>query len=166
MVRSAIDRFSRLVDGISLAGGYLAGIACVLILVLVCVEVLIRSLFGLTTHISDEYGGYLNVAVIYLGLSYTLRQGGFIRVDVLYQRFTGWFAVVVRFLIVTVSLGYVAVIFYYMVGYVQNNHRMGTRAFSIMETPVWIPQLLVLIGSAILFLQLASFLLKGLRDVP
>jgi hypothetical protein len=53
-----------------------------------------------------------------------------------------------------------------MLEYVLRNQRMGTRAFSIMETPVWIPQLLVLVGSAVLFLQLASFLLRGLRDVP
>lgn len=161
-----INRFVHMVDALSVAGGYIAGIATVLILLLVCVEVAMRGIVGVSTEVSDEYSGYLNVAVIYFGLSYTLREGGFIRVDIVYQRFRGWFGTLARMLILSVSLGYVLVILYYMVGYVQYNQAVGTRAFSVMETPVWIPQVLVLLGSAILALQLAAFLLKGARDVP
>ena len=166
MLLRARDGVVRAIDWLTTAGGYLASLATVLILALVCVEVFLRNVVGSSTQVSDEMSGYLNVAIIYLGLAYTLKHGGFIRVDIVYQRFRGPLGLAVRWLIVLVSLGYILVILYYMAGYVEENYRIGTTAFSVMETPVWIPQVLVLAGSAILALQLLAYLLKGGRDVP
>lgn len=59
--------FSKLARSIVQGAGYLAGVATVLILILVCVEVIVR-LFGSSTMIADEFAGYLNAAIIFLGL--------------------------------------------------------------------------------------------------
>ena len=63
----------RLANKIVQGTGYLAGVATVLILLLVCVEVIAR-MFNLSTQITDEYAGYLNAAVIFLGLGYSLKN--------------------------------------------------------------------------------------------
>ena len=73
--RSWIDR---IVDG----GEILSSLSVVLILILVCAEVIFR-LFNRSTMVADELGAYLNAAIVFLGMTYTLREGGFIRIELI-----------------------------------------------------------------------------------
>ena len=76
------------IDKIVDFGEVLASISVVLILILVCAEVFFR-LFNRSTMVADELGAYLNAAIVFLGMSYTLREGGFIRIEALYERLSG-----------------------------------------------------------------------------
>ena len=57
-----------------------AGLAAVVMMLLVTVEVLGRSFLNVSTLIADEMGSYLLVSLTFLGLAPTLRDGGFIRI--------------------------------------------------------------------------------------
>jgi TRAP-type C4-dicarboxylate transport system permease small subunit len=159
-------RFVRVVDRLSSWAGGLAGIAVVLILALVCVEVLLRSLFGRSTMIADEMGGYLNVAVIYFGLAYTFREGGFIRVELLYDRLRGATRRTAQWLILLASIGYVAALTFYMARQALYSFENDIRSVDFSQTPLFLPQLLVVVGCLLMLLQLLAYVARRMRGLP
>ena len=161
-----LDRLSRLIEGLSLAGGWLAAAAILGILALVTLEVVLRTIFGFSTQVSDEFSGYLNVAAIYFGLAYALKEGAFVRVEPVYKALRGPAAIAVRWVIVVASLAYMAVTAWYFLHYAIGNFRSGVVSTNFSQTPLWIPQAFIVLGSALLVLQLAAYLLRGGRDVP
>jgi TRAP-type C4-dicarboxylate transport system permease small subunit len=150
--------FGRLVSRIVGAGAVLSGVSVLLILGLVCVEVIMRQGFNRSTMIADEIGGYLNVAVVFLGMAYTLREGGFIRVEILYDRLTGAFRRAADLFSIVVSLAFTLALGWYLASHVAYAWQHGTRANSVLQTPEWLPQSVTVLGCIVLALQLASFL--------
>jgi TRAP-type C4-dicarboxylate transport system permease small subunit len=161
--------FGRLVTRFANGAAALSAVAIVLILVLVCIEVALRpfrsSLLVVKIPV-DEVCGYLNAAAVFLGLAYTLREGGFIRVELLYERLRGNFRQAARWLIVGTGLVYVAVLLYFTVLHVMYLYQRDVRAVSVIETPEWIPQSVAIVGLAVLGLQLAIYVAHRVRNVP
>ena len=166
MPKSALERLADLLDRLGVWGGWIAAVAVFGILTLVTVEMLLRGVFGYSTQISDEMSGYLNVAVVYFGLAMALRGGTYVRVEPIFNRFTGAAALAVRWFIVLVSLAFMWVTTRVMFDYLSYSYEADIRATSYSESPLWIPQTFVVIGSVLLMLQLVAFLLRGGRTVP
>lgn len=159
----------RIADGIerlSRIGGWISAAAIFAILALVSLEMLLRGVFGVSTQISDEISGYLNVTAIYCGLAMALRDGSYVRVEPVFNAFRGWAALAVRWFIVLVGIGYMLVSTGKMLGYIRYSYDSGLVSTSYSQTPLWIPQMAILVGSALLTLQLIAFLLRGGRTVP
>ena len=135
-----VTAFGRFVNKIGNGAAILAGCAIILILVLVCIEVALRP-FKISLQIVDEICGYLNAAAVFLGLAYTLREGGFIRVELIYDRLKGSLKTGVRWLIVLTGLFYVAVLLYFTILHVYYLYLKNVKAVSVIETPEWIPQI-------------------------
>ena len=157
--------FGRFVTGIGNAAAVLAGVAILVILVLVCIEVALRP-FKISLQIVDEVCGYLNAAAVFLGLAYTLREGGFIRVELVYDRLKGGVKTAVRWLIVLTGLFYVAVLLYFTIVHVYYLYLKNVKAVSVIETPEWIPQTVAIVGLAVLLLQLVAYVFNRVRNVP
>jgi len=161
-----LERLASAIERLSTFGGWLAAGAIAGILVLVTVEMALRAVLGVSTQVSDEMCGYLNVSAIFFGLAMALRDGAYVRVELIYNRLTGTAAQAVRWLIVLASLAYMLVAIVIMWRYVGYNFRTGIASTSFSQTPLWIPQVPILVGSTLLVLQLAAFLLRGGRKVP
>jgi TRAP-type C4-dicarboxylate transport system permease small subunit len=157
-----LDRF---IGRVAWACGVLAGAAIVAILVIVCIETVLRQ-FQASLLVTDEIAGYLNAAAIFLGLGWTLREGGFIRVEILYDRTTGWTRQALRWLIVLTATLFTAVLLWVCVRHVVYAYGRDTRAVSILDTPEWIPQSVMMVGLAILLLQLLAWILMRVRNIP
>ena len=147
------------------AGGVLAGLSTVLILVLVCVEVVAR-MFNHSTMVADELAGYLNVGIIFFGLAYTVREGGFIRIELVYDRFRNGWLRAARWFIVVTSLLFTLTLTFFMALHVQYAYEKDTRAISVLDTPEYIPMTITVVGCVLLVLQLVSFLLDRVRKIP
>lgn len=160
--RGAVDR---VVGRIAEACGVLAALAIVVILVMVCTETVLRQ-FQASLLVTDEIAGYLNAAAIFLGLAWTLREGGFIRVEILYDRAIGGLKLALRWLIVLTATAFTAVLLWVCVRHVVYAFQRDTRAVSIIETPEWIPQSVMALGLAILLLQLVAWIVGRVRDIP
>lgn len=145
--------------------GYCAGAAVVLILLLVCVEVVAR-MFNSSTQIADEYAGYLNAALIFLGLGYSLKEGAFIRVELLYDRFKDGMLFFARAVITLSALVFAAIVTYYLIVHTYYAYTQDVRAVSILQTPEWIPMTIVVIGAAVLTLQLLIFTFTRFKNLP
>lgn len=155
----------RLVGRVARACGVLAGLAIVAILVIVCVETVLRQ-FRASLLVTDEVAGYLNAAAIFLGLAWTLREGGFIRVEILYDRATGTMRQALRWLIVLTAAAFTAVLLWVCTRHVIYAYNRDTRAVSILDTPEWIPQSVMAVGLAILLLQLLAWIVARVRSIP
>lgn len=157
--------YGRIVNRLANGAAVLAGVAVAIILILVCLEVALRP-FKISLQIVDEVCGYLNAAAVFLALAYTLRDGGFIRVELIYDRLKGGIKQAVRCMIVLVGLVYVAVLLYYTVIHVHYLYQRDVRAVSVIETPEWIPQTVAIVGLFVLLLQLVAYVLNRMRNVP
>ena len=163
---ATLGRFARAVARVADWGGYVAGLAVVLILVLVCAEVLMRGIAGRSIMIADEVGGYLNVAAVYLGLAYTLKEGGFIRVELLYNRLEGRIRRMADWFILLASFAFVIVAFGVMVRHVVHTYADEIRSTDFTQAPLYLPQLPILAGLFLLGLQFLAYALNRARNLP
>jgi TRAP-type C4-dicarboxylate transport system permease small subunit len=160
--RGALDRW---VGRLAWACGVLAALAVVAILAIVCLETVLRQ-FQSSLLVTDEIAGYLNAAVIFLGLAWTLREGGFIRVELLYDRARGGLKQALRWLIVLTATVFSALTLWVCVRQVIYAFDRDTRAVSIIDTPEWIPQSVMVLGLAVLLLQLLAWIVDRVRRIP
>jgi TRAP-type C4-dicarboxylate transport system permease small subunit len=157
--------FGRFVNRVANGAAALAGVAVVAILVLVCAEVVLRQ-FNVSLLVVDEICGYLNAGAVFLALAYTLRDGGFIRVELVYDRIKGGLKQAVRWLIVLTGTLYVGVLLYFTIVHVYYLYYKDVRAVSVIETPEWIPQTAAVVGLSVLLLQLVAYVAGRVRNVP
>jgi TRAP-type C4-dicarboxylate transport system permease small subunit len=160
------NRITHAVDRLSGAAGALAAWCVVLLMVLISIEVALRNFLGRSTMISDELSGYLYAAVTFFGMAMTLRDKGFIRVEALYDRFRGRGLLAVRWVLLLTAIAYVVVLLAEAVRQVLYLYRGNVRAETLSQTPLVLPQSLMVIGWALLLLQLISYAIKRVRDLP
>ena len=160
--RSSIgSAIARLSDAL----GVMAGLALVAILLLVATEIVLRPL-GHSLLVTDEMGAYLNAAVVFLGLGHTLRHRGFIRMEVVFDRLPPAPRRAATWTFTLISLLFAGILCWIAFRHVAYAYSFDTRAISVLATPEWIPQSLMLVGAVALFLQLLAFCIEQVRNVP
>jgi len=135
--------------------GLLSGISVAAATLLIVAEIISRTAFGQSLHVSDEYTGYLMAVSSFLGLGYVEQMHGHIRmdlIDLLREKFPG-FIRVCRILAYSVAL--VFAVYLSCVGWrlFYQSYVFGSKSMQITETPLVIPQLFLPLGAAVLFLQ-------------
>ncbi len=121
---------------------------------LVAVEVFMRYVLHDPAMVADEFSAYMLVALSYLGLAYTWRQGGHVRITLLVSRLPPKVASWIRLMVLIM-------IFVFMVGITHAGYEMIIYALQIdlrsdtwLTFPLFWPQLTVFIGFLLLTLTL------------
>ena len=144
---------NRLVSGvekIAYFGGYLSGWLVPLMMMLVVVDVFMRYVLHRPLMVSDEFSAYMLVALSFLGLAYTWRQGGHVRIEVMVSRFPEGLYAWVRLIgliltfIFMIELDRAA---YKMIVYAL---KINLRSSTWLMFPLFWPQLTVFIGFVLL----------------
>ena len=134
--------------------GYISGWMVPIMVALVAVEVFTRYVLHDPTMIADEFSAYLLVALSYLGLAYTWRKGGHVRITILVSRLparaAGWIRLMVLIMIFIFMIGLTHAGFK-MVVYA---HQINLRSDTWLIFPLFWPQLTVFIGFLSLTLTL------------
>jgi TRAP-type C4-dicarboxylate transport system permease small subunit len=142
----------------ALACGVLA-----LMAVTVSIEVLSRSVLGISTNVAEELASLGLIVVLFLGLPGAFAQNAMIRVDVLYQLFGGrlraWADQVLRLIAVAVA----AVYLWYLFDMMRSSFRMGFRTDTALGIPVYLPQATMVLGVAALIIVALIALLPAAR---
>jgi TRAP-type C4-dicarboxylate transport system permease small subunit len=142
----------------ALACGVLA-----LMAVIVSIEVLSRSLFGVSTNVAEELASLGLIVVLFLGLPGAFAQNAMIRVDVLYQSFgrrlRAWVDQVFRLIAIAVT----AVYLWYLLDMMRSSFRLGFRTDTALGIPVYLPQLTMVLGVAALIVVALIALLPAAR---
>jgi TRAP-type C4-dicarboxylate transport system permease small subunit len=138
---------------------------------LIVTEVVLRATVNSSTLIASEYSGYALVAMIYLGLGFSFREGAHIRINFLQDKLKPTVQQALNALLSVFAAIVTGIAIMAVWEMVRTSYRRGTVAYTVAETPLYIPQAIILAGLVILFLQLLAHVLniivsKGQASLP
>jgi TRAP-type C4-dicarboxylate transport system permease small subunit len=157
-----MEKVAQVIDQLSAFFGRMSGILMIFGVVLIIAEIVVRVVFGSTLYITEEYTAYLMVSVTFLGLAYTLKEKGHIRMVFLHKLIKGGkgrtFLDLYSFLV-----GFIVfvLITFTTFNYFWDSVISGTRSMQISKTYLAIPQFAMPLGSLLITLQFASEFIKS-----
>ena len=131
-----------------------------LMTILILVEIALWNLFETTTLIADEYSAYGLAAIIFLGAGYCLKERGHIRITLVIGFLPKKLSRVITFIATGITTAFMGYLWWYLLKMVQATIRYGSTSGTLTNTPLWIPQTVMLIGAAGFFLQLVATTIK------
>ncbi|WP_138467694.1 TRAP transporter small permease [Poseidonocella sp. HB161398] len=146
-MRKALDLLYR-------GSGALAALCLAMIAVTIVAQVIGRVI-GVTID-STESGGFFLAGTTFLGMAYTLKTGGHVRVSLLVGRLRGraaWLAEAWISLFGTFACGFASWQTWEMV---HDSWRFGDLSPGLLAIPVWIPQSAMLAGLVLLAVAMAD----------
>ena len=156
-------RCVRFCEKLQTLGAYLASGLVLALTGLILTEIVLRSFFDHSTMIADEYSGYLYLAMVFIALGYTFREGGHIRITLLSSRFSPEGQRRIDIFATLVLLLLLGFIFYHSVRMVLDAYSFEMVSETVSETPIWITQLPIPVGIALFFLAALAYLLRRIR---
>ena len=164
MFKRIIGLISAAIDKLSDYMGYIAGGLIVVMVFLTCYEVLLRYVFHRAPMVADEFGAYMLVWVTFLGLAYTMKKKSHIRVMVLISRFPARITRWLRPFTLAVGLAYAIFLMRFSIDLVVRSYTKDFRATTWIETPTYIPQLIIPIGLGLFAIYLFIEMIRSFRD--
>jgi len=159
-----IGKLIHIIRKVSGIGTFLSSLFMIFITILIGLEVLLRSVFDTTTHISTEYSTYFFIALVSLGLAYTMREDGHIRITLLTGRLKGKARKIQEISTTVLALIISVFLFYHTVLMTYETYSLGMKADTVSETPLYIPQLAIPVGILLLIFQLIDRILEIIYD--
>lgn len=153
-----MQRIFKFIDKMSGWGGVGSSVCILIIITLILVEILVRTVSGRSTFVTEEYSGYLLCWFAFLGMSYTLKTDGHIRVNLLLSRVSARKKAMLEIFGGLIGLGTFLFLTVYLANLFYDSLTMGVRSMHVSETPLFIPQSMPVLGSALMVLQFISFL--------
>lgn len=156
--------FSKISDGLSNAGAYLSGILLVSLVLLILTEIFLRYFFDMSTMIADEYSGYLYLASIFLGLAYTFLKEGHIRINIITSKLSENENSFIDVVASIITLGVLSFILYRTILFTYDSFELEMLSEAVSETPLYLTQLVMPLGTILFILAVISFLIKRLSN--
>jgi len=131
-----------------------------LMTLLILVEIFLWNMFSKTTLIADEYCAYGLAAIIFLGAGYCLKEKGHIRITLVLGFLPQKLARIITCAATGITAAFMAYLWWYLFKMVLAAVRYNSTSGTLTNTPLWIPQTLMLIGAACFLLQLVATTIK------
>ncbi|MCL6414251.1 TRAP transporter small permease [Aestuariirhabdus sp. Z084] len=144
-------------DKLYLTSGYLSGF-CIVAITLIIVAQIVGRLLGMIVPSAEDFSGYFLAAATFLGLAYTFREGGHIRVNLVIRwlppglRRLQESAVLLSALLLSMYMSY------YCCYMVWESYIFEEVSYGYIAIPIWIPQVPVALGTLALTLAIADAL--------
>jgi TRAP-type C4-dicarboxylate transport system permease small subunit len=151
-------------------GHRISQLAIVAMMLLISCDVIARNVFRTSLLISDEVSGYLLVVMTFFGISYSLRSGSLLRIEFILFALPKRSRFVIDVLFDLVALVVCCLLLRSTIRFTWITWQREAVAPTLIETPLWIPQLAMPIGLVILviafLLELRSSVLRLLGRAP
>lgn len=148
-------------------GKFAAWLSCLVMVYMVVhilYEIVLRVWFAKSTYVLDEFVAYATGAMTFLCLSYSMKEGTLIRVNMFLVRLKGrvlWgfelFSTLVAFLTT------ILIIYFFWTKTYWRDITQRRLSESIAEVPLWVPETFAMVGLVLFCLQLVVMLLKLFR---
>lgn len=123
------------------------GGACILFTsFFICVEVLLRKFFNISSGGADEISGYALAISFSWALSLTAINRAHIRIDAIYTRMRTGVRAMLDCLSIIAMTVYATILAYYCASLLIETIELDAKANTTLGTPLWIPQSLWLFG--------------------
>ena len=140
----------------------IAYFALAVMLILTTLEVVLRALFGLTLEISEELSAYALVTLVFCSGPRVMLSDNFLKVDIFYQKLKGAAKYAVNAIYCALSLGVTSVYIYQVYFLIASSFRREIKSTTLLETPMYIPQSVILIGLVGVALALVAMLIANI----
>jgi TRAP-type C4-dicarboxylate transport system permease small subunit len=137
---------------------YLSALALMVMLAVVGVDIVTRWGFNFSYEVSDEVAAYMLVAIAFLSLPVSHINGAFHRVEFVQGRLSMRWKLISSILFELVALIFCAIFVWQFMALVRSSLRFGDRAPTFLETPLWLPRSLLVIGMTALCISLVRSL--------
>ena len=142
----------------------LSSLALVAMILLIGLEAVVRDLFGpLRYEVVDEIGGYLLVMVTFLGMSVAESHGAFHRVELVQARMGPRARLALQIVFDACALAASVLVTWQLARLAINAWNSGDVAPTPLQTPLWLPQMFMGIGMALLCIALLRSALAKVR---
>lgn len=151
-----------LFDAVALVLRIATGAVLAALVLLICTEATLRGLFNYSLGFTEELSGYFVVALTFFGGALALRWGALFRVGFLFDLLPARVQAVLARAFIAVALAACVVLAWRTFDLVQSSFSRGNFAPTVLRTPLWIPELLLPIGFALIaFFLVEQFLIAG-----
>lgn len=148
----------KIIDSLTLFGAVIGGLFTGIMTLIVGYAVVGRYILNRPIGWSEEMAMYLVVWAVFLGAAYALKEEAHIGVDIVISRIKPPWKKVVLIFHYLVGLLFFSILFFKGIQMVSLSVKMGALSIAI-DFPLYIPQLAVPVGAAMLFLQCLGKLL-------
>jgi TRAP-type C4-dicarboxylate transport system permease small subunit len=149
----------RLLDGLYLAAGYLAGVFLIAIFALMMALSVGREI-NLNVPAGDDFVSWCMAAMAFLGLAHTFRHGEMIRVGLIIDLFEGRKRWYFEMFSLVLGVGFIAFFAWYAVQMNWQSWKFNDMSQGVVIVPLWIPQLGYSVGLVILLIALVDELIN------
>ena len=143
-----MNTFTRLIENLSDWIARISAVMLGLMAILILVEIFLWNIFTKTTLIADEYCAYGLAAIIFLGAGYCLKERGHIRITLVLGFLPEKLSRTITFAATGITTAFMGYLWWYLFKMVRATLRYNTTSGTLTNTPLWIPQTLMLIGAA------------------
>lgn len=157
--------FGKITDVIYKLGNVLAILSLFVVFACILAQVVGRMI-GVQVPDTDLFAGYAMVACCHLGLAYTLRAGGHIRVTLFTSRFKGALARWAEAWCLLVAIFGVGVLGSTVYTLVKQSYEFAEMSRGLVAVPIWVFQLPMLVGVFILELAFVEEAVRWFRREP
>jgi TRAP-type transport system small permease protein len=155
----------KMIERLSSAGGLISGITILLMSGLILLEVIMRSVTGISILIAEEYSAYLLVVFGSMALAYTFKSEGHIRVDLILSKLPDRGRSIVHLCCSILGSSVFVFVACQAWGQCYGSWLSHETSMYYSKTPLWLPQLSIFLGSALMALQLLSEVVSQFRSL-
>jgi len=156
------DPISRVVEPVARMAAIICGYAVLLLSLAVSVEIVGRKLFSHSFPGTDDMGGYVLAIIAVVGASYTMAKRGHTRVDIFLVRLpTGWQRVLNLLAMVSMA-AFATFAAWRGTNVLLESIEFQSVASNPLQTPLWQPQSLWLIGLVLFALISGAYAVHAL----
>lgn len=161
LLRRTADIFGKTVT----LGGYISGWLVFLMMLLTVFEVFMRYVVHRPPLIADEFSAYMLVAVSFIGMAYTWKIGGHVRITALVDRIPAKAARWLRLVMLFLALVFSAIMVKVSISYMFYSFKIHMTSATWLRVPQQGPQMTLPIGFTLLCLWLIVEIIRGIGDL-
>lgn len=129
--------------------------------VMVIVDIFMRSVLNQSLGFAEEVTGYLVVVVTFLGVALTFRDGVLFRVSFLYDKFPHALQRALAMIYLAATMAFCVAMTWFTALMVWSSFTRGKVAATELQTPIYLPQMVLPVGFLILLVFAAHQFIQG-----
>ncbi len=134
----------------------IAGAFILAIVILVTIEVFLRSAFVYSLGFAHDVSGYLFVGASFLGFAVATADGRLFRIEFLIGNVSDTARRAMQFVFDLLSLTLTLIIDWHLVMFVISSFERDVREATALGTPLFVPQIMMPVGATLLAIVLAA----------
>jgi TRAP-type C4-dicarboxylate transport system permease small subunit len=138
-------------------------VGLVVMMVMTSCEVFSRAVFNYSLQVTDDLGGYILVAITFLSLSVCQVRHAFHRIEFVQARLGPRGRAWSNLIFTLICVGFAALLTWQLASFELASWQSGDVAPTVLAAPLWIPQLFMPLGAAILLFSLLKTARVDLR---